>query len=188
MRKNHDSWYAFAREKELILRPEDIFMVRGWVKSSAWTVAAFMGDDHAQEIQFVAQAGSLTLPSISLAFSSATSVSCQHRFGPLKIDLASTSSGQSHDQCLFLSRYKIRYRFVLPRKIEAAAGNQDEHDGSFDDSIEVTSTLAISSSSRSEVIIEDDMSETQVTSHFCLFHSLSRLTFNARYKTRWIHS
>lgn len=165
MRKNHDSWYAFAREKDCILNPEDVFMVRGWVKSSAWAVAAFMGGDHTQEIQFVAQAGSLTLLSISLAFSSATSVSCQHRVHTPKIGLDSANGEQTHNQCLFLSRYKIHRRYMLPNKIEAAAGNQDKDDHDSDDSVNDTHALAMPSTSQSETTIEDDMPETQVISH-----------------------
>lgn len=44
MRQHHSSWYLYAREElGIACKPEDIILVRGFVKTSAGTVAAFFG-------------------------------------------------------------------------------------------------------------------------------------------------
>lgn len=41
MRTHHESWYNFARDQGLDLRPDDIILVTGFVKTSEWALTAF---------------------------------------------------------------------------------------------------------------------------------------------------
>lgn len=98
----------------------------------------------------------------------------QHRcIGPPQDALALACEDKVLNQCLFLSRYKMRYRFVLPNKIIAAAGYQDhdEYDHILDDSIEGAHALAEPSSSQNQAFIEDDMPHMQVISYLKFCHS-----------------
>lgn len=55
----HSSWYLYARDVlGIACKPEDIILVRGFVKTSAWTVAAFLGGNHqSREIGLRSQLG-----------------------------------------------------------------------------------------------------------------------------------
>ncbi|KAI0086257.1 hypothetical protein BDY19DRAFT_370479 [Irpex rosettiformis] len=134
MRKHHDSWYDFARRRGLDIQPGHIILVRGWVKTSEWAVAAFTDSGKNHEVNFEADAGPFAKASFSVSYSSAVSMSVEHRTGPTKnvketqahVDV---QTGLPQDQCVFLSYYEIKSRgFWTKKKIRAAAEPQDECD------------------------------------------------------------
>ena len=84
MRKHHDSWSEFARRRGLDIQPEHIILVRGWVKTSEWAVAAFTDSGKNHEVNFEANAGPFGKASFSVSYSSAVSMSVEHRTGPVK--------------------------------------------------------------------------------------------------------
>lgn len=154
IRQYHDSWYAFATDPEklgLECKPEDIVLVRGTMKTSAWTVGAFLArDDRAHD--FAAGGQIANVAGARLKFSSEHSLShkCEGRSGPIRkqlftinpssplsmpddIDAMDVVSERQEpqnidydasrkDQCVFLSYYKVKYRRFLPKKIVAQAG------------------------------------------------------------------
>jgi len=141
MYRNHDSWYEFAKQKGHAIAPEEIIMVRGWVKVSRWTVAAFVNETKGHESQLEVQMGSVGSLSMSAAISSATSMSVEHRSGPPAtasvVDHENSREGEylvaansvpteQRNQCVFLSRYKIRYRRFWLKKISAEAEALDD--------------------------------------------------------------
>jgi hypothetical protein len=138
MHKHHQSWYLFALSKGLEIPPEDIILVRGFVKTSQWTVAAFVEAAAAQEICFQAQTGPAAL-SMSISLSNDTTTSPEYRTGITKSKRAAENGGSAQetdivtmdeplikDQCVFISRYKIRYRKFPWKKIEAAGMNSGD--------------------------------------------------------------
>ncbi|KAI0343808.1 hypothetical protein BDW22DRAFT_1304140, partial [Trametopsis cervina] len=133
MLQYHDSWYEFALRKGLQIPREEIIMVRGHVKTSQWAVAAFVDASRNQEIVFQAQAGPLATLSLAVARSDEHSMSVDHRSGQTRrnsgdaimsdsedVDMTAQSQLPSQDQCVFVSRYKIRHRKYPWRKIRAA--------------------------------------------------------------------
>ncbi|KAI0089368.1 hypothetical protein BDY19DRAFT_140693 [Irpex rosettiformis] len=166
MHTYHDSWCDFAREKGHDVSPEDIVMVRGTVKASEWTVAAFMDETRHQSLELEAQGGLIGSAGISLSLSVASSMSVEHRSGRSQPRISSDEEDSAanfrpmRNQCMFLCRYKMRYR-KWPWQIKKikAEGYRDDEPSSDSDSEEDTSA---ESDSEDEDVIEDDCSLTKV--------------------------
>ena len=163
MRRNHDKWHEFASHVlTLDCRPEDIILVRGTVKTSAWALAAYTDAEvRATDISFSGKAGSIATAGFQWSSARSSSAEFEQRVGPSnkgKGSIRAARSGKSvarykelpeieyekerglasssddenvKDQCVFLGHYKIKHRFLLPKKIYAAAGD-DEHSPSED--------------------------------------------------------
>lgn len=86
MRKNHESWYAFAKDPEtygLHTEPEEIILVRGTVKTSAWALAAYTdAGNQAHDITFNAKAGTLAGAGFKWSSSHSSSAQLEQRVGP----------------------------------------------------------------------------------------------------------
>lgn len=163
MHTYHDSWCEFARERGHDVAPEDLVMVRGTVKSSEWTVAAFMDETRHQSLELEAQGGMIGSAGVALSISASSSMSVEHRSGRSHPSTISTfDSPPSRDQCLFLCRYKMLYRKWLwkNRKIKAEGYRNDEP-SSDSDSEDDTSTEG-DSEGEDEDVIEDDCTEPKV--------------------------
>lgn len=160
MSRHHRSWHAYATSRDglgMHCQPEDIILVRGFIKTSRWTVAAFLGDtSYAHEVALDGQLGAVI--NVGLSYSSEGSSQCTPlppRSGPLHRIISrnefplrsspttpgspSTSyDGDStpRDQCIFLNYYKIKYRrWLLPDKITAAGGADDLPKGDDNDTL-----------------------------------------------------
>lgn len=123
MRKHHAYWYQLARDRiGFDCKPEDVVISRGWVKTTNWTVAAFLQEGRSQKVSLQGQFTPLAGVGFDLSFANNSACLRECRTGP------KLSDGQSHssprDQCIFLPLYKIRYRTIpfLAPKIEAGAG------------------------------------------------------------------
>ncbi|KAI0337068.1 hypothetical protein BDW22DRAFT_1364574 [Trametopsis cervina] len=164
MNRHHDSWVEFSKERGHDVAPEDIIMVRGWVKASKWTVAAFMDETKYQSLQLEAQAGSIASAGVNLSLSSSSSMSVDHRTGPSRAS-APYSVGVAEDaelhknQCVFLSRYKMRYRKFPWRKIRAEGYKNDESaaDDESDDGSSSSET-----DHEGDFFVEDDCVRTKI--------------------------
>lgn len=131
MRKNYQNWCKFARDtRGLALEPEQLVLVRGWVKTTEWAVAAFLHGGSEQELSFQAEAGSFAKAKFSVAVSQNHSSSVLHRSGPRRA--ATCDEGEvsppPQDQCVFLSYFKLKRSplFKLRMKIVAAAEPKDD--------------------------------------------------------------
>lgn len=86
IRQNHDAWYSFATNSQtygLQCKPEDIIMVRGTVKTSAWAVAAYRDSgNHTHNVAFSGQVGPVADAGFQLTSSSTVQSSFEHRAGP----------------------------------------------------------------------------------------------------------
>ena len=86
MRKNHESWYAFARDPDtygLHAEPEDIILVRGTVKTSSWALAAYTdAGTHAHAIAFNAKAGAVAGAGFKWSSTHSSSAQLEQRVGP----------------------------------------------------------------------------------------------------------
>lgn len=125
-------------------RAEDIILVCGIVKTSAWFVAALRsGSRETHEFSFDATASHFAGVKLSTSMELSVSYSLEHRIGPQRrpptdstpASAADPANMAEHtppinDQCIFVSYYKIKYRHKwLPPTICA---NADPHDLSRD--------------------------------------------------------
>lgn len=83
MKSNIDHWVRFANDDVgLDVKDEDIYFVRGWVKTTRWAVVAFSGNSRHARLRFQ---GDLSLP-VSAAFQidmqSESAALCTPRIGP----------------------------------------------------------------------------------------------------------
>lgn len=126
MQKHHSSWCEFAfNQYGLTLKPEEIVLVRGWVKTSDWAVAAFLDRGTAHEVSFQADAGPFANAKFSVSRSGVTSSSVQHRTG--RTVEHDPEDEIARDQCVFLSMYKMKRRYyLLPRVVAAAEPTNDD--------------------------------------------------------------
>lgn len=131
MKKHHRSWVDFAEnELDLEISPEDIILVRGWVKTSEWAVAAFKSDTRSYGGSISASFNAVPSAGFEFKVSKKDSMMCASNSGPKPTQSSSmlnsstsTPSTLPQNQCIFLQYYKIKYRrFWLPSKIQAAAG------------------------------------------------------------------
>ncbi|KAF7789084.1 hypothetical protein EIP86_000017 [Pleurotus ostreatoroseus] len=120
IRQHIESWQRHMKSIDIKVQLEDILFVRGTIKTSNWTVAAFKQDSKSQGGSLQ---GSLTPAAgarFDLKLGHQSACSKDSRTRPL------VDSGQdpSCDQCVFLQVYKLKPRLLrfLPSKIEAQAG------------------------------------------------------------------
>ncbi|PSS35525.1 hypothetical protein PHLCEN_2v1519 [Hermanssonia centrifuga] len=100
MREHHESWYNFASSSDtygLQCKPEDIILVRGAVKTTAWAVAAFIeSGSHVHDVSFNGQVGPVASAGFRFASSRATHSSFEHRTGPYRAVSSSNSLRLTH--------------------------------------------------------------------------------------------
>ncbi len=128
MRQNYKSWHHFATEiLGLECEAEDIVLVHGWTKAASWTVAAFQSEARAQAIRLNGNINLMAGVGLEVAVIDKSDVIYEQRSGPQPTSAArgpgsSTSSiSPPRDQCIFLSTYRWKSRFLLPRHIVAHA-------------------------------------------------------------------
>lgn len=83
LKSNIASWLSFANENVgITLKEEDIYFVRGWVKTTRWAVVAFSGNSRHAKLRFQ---GNLNLP-VTAAFQldvrAESAAQCTPRIGP----------------------------------------------------------------------------------------------------------
>lgn len=130
VRRHHKSWYELARSLGLALKPEDIILVSGWLKTTEWAVAAILTEGKAHAFSMSVDPGSSIVQArLDIEHSTNRKLSTSHRKGPNKV------TERRRDQCLFLRYYKAKYRLTLFKflgmKIVAAADPEDhrpDHD------------------------------------------------------------
>lgn len=169
MLQHHESWYAFATDpKKLGIRcdRERIVLVRGTIKTSAWSIGAFLGKvDRAYEVTVGAHLGPNGGANLQLSSEFTHYNNCVQRSGPdrtspqttpiltnssvphaVPIEPDSTTTDGSCcpelllDQCVFVSYYKIKSRLLFPKKI-VANGEPSSEDGDFGTHDDTSSTL-----------------------------------------------
>lgn len=144
MRTHYKSWVKFALERFLLtLKPEEIVLVRGWVKTTEWAMAAYVDKGKSHELSFRAVAGAFANARFTVSSKEHASASAECRVGP------APAPGQENpnelNQCIFLSTYRLKRRGVLVPVIRAMSQPVD-----FDsrppspDEDEVTRTPALS--------------------------------------------
>lgn len=126
MQKHWKEWHSLVSET-MVLEPEQIVLVSGFVKTTQWAMAAFLNAGSAHEVAFQAGAGPFSQAGFSAAVSTEYSSSVQHRIGPISEDKIQTEA-RPQNQCIFLSYFKLkRPRFPKSHfKIVAAAEPKDD--------------------------------------------------------------
>lgn len=123
----HDQWCKFAIEElGLILAPEQIIFISGWVKTSAtWTATVFTRSNtklKAGASGLVGGAGGFKVEYRRRTSSSGLKII---RNGSSAHDAGSQDNDEIRkDQCIFLSYYSIKKRPLLPTKAESVRRSQ----------------------------------------------------------------
>ncbi|KAJ3551254.1 hypothetical protein NM688_g4809 [Phlebia brevispora] len=121
IQKHHPSWSEWARKRGFVRPPQDIILVRGFVKASQWALATYKKGtgrtDTSMTATFSRQAG--------FRFDTTSfqgNVACESRMGPQpSFPDTPRPSDQNpsplKDQCIFLKYYQLKPRFMRPPKI-----------------------------------------------------------------------
>ncbi|THH02772.1 hypothetical protein EW026_g167 [Hermanssonia centrifuga] len=139
IRVYHASWVRYARDvRDHDLQPEDIILVRGWIKTTKWTVAAFSASQTGRVVSAKGRIDPFASAGCELSFIGKTIMPARSRSGPRRSAVSCTqlpecatsgtggSSGlDKFDQCVFLFYWKTKHRRFIPMRIYAA-GEDDE--------------------------------------------------------------
>lgn len=124
--RHHHTWHAYVRNDLLQdIKPEDIVVVSGWVKTEAdWVVAAFSNASTSSSGPIEAHAGGAAGLKAEGSHMSSVTGPKMHRHGERYLRNASvpSSADAKRDQSIFVRRYKLRRRFIVLRKVVAGAG------------------------------------------------------------------
>lgn len=170
MLQHHASWYDFAtdpRKFGIRCNREDLVIVRGMMRTSAWAVGAFLGStDSAQQVTVGAQVSPVAGAKLTLSSEHSEYCNCEQRSGPSRSSsralighqdfqgMVSQNSGKPiKDQCVFLNFYKIKYRKIFPTKIVA---NGDLSFHGWEDPDDSGDDLVLSTRLTAEVETEDN--------------------------------
>ena len=114
--KHHADWVKWINEKRrVIIKREQLVIVRGALRTTEWTVAAFQAS------------GTVRSNFGPVRMETKFEGDVQYRSGPEPKSSAGSifNDRKTYDQCVFLPMYKIKYRIVpfhlFPLRIEAAA-------------------------------------------------------------------
>lgn len=162
MKKHFREWFRWVTSKGHQLKVEQIVLVRGTVKTTEWTVAAFQSVGKGRSINIQGSFVSAGSVGFELSKDTENDGSVEYRSGPdtarrspspsrslTTVDSnflqpvplqpthsrssSVTSSEKPFNQCVFLPFYKIKYRLFLLPSIKAAAGYDELPDADNDD-------------------------------------------------------
>ncbi|KAJ3554389.1 hypothetical protein NM688_g3138 [Phlebia brevispora] len=132
--RKHRTWHDFTTDRGLKCQPSDVICLSGWVKTSEWTVAAFLKDEQGFACSVQGQITPSATIGCNVCVTESREMSVIYHSGPERIvppsssdpSIPSTSSTpptEKADQTIFIEFYKVRYRkFVAPKAFKAAAG------------------------------------------------------------------
>lgn len=127
---HYKSWCDFATEKDIEFGDEleGPILIRGWIKTAGWAVAVMMAESRSHELNISGGIQGIASASLSFSFSESVQASTHHRIGPQRAtdiqELSGITSSLLHDQCIFLSYYKVKRRLLgSPKVIKAGAGS-----------------------------------------------------------------
>ncbi|EMD31093.1 hypothetical protein CERSUDRAFT_120141 [Gelatoporia subvermispora B] len=146
IRQNFEHWYQFVTEElDRDLQREELIVVRGWVKTTHWAVAAFAEGGHSGSLTFNTNFAIPASVSLNINVSANVAVCKQHRIStnhreqstqtlPMltgsESSLHSLEGGEiSANQCIFLHYYKVKLRRFWrwrPIDIKAEAEPRDD--------------------------------------------------------------
>ncbi|KAI0765559.1 hypothetical protein BC629DRAFT_1541086 [Irpex lacteus] len=138
MLQHHASWHAFATDdRKLGIRcaKEDLVLVRETMKTSSWTVGAFLGKSTERKRSPLGhksrqppRPNSVYLLNIASIITASSAVAPSRRLTSQR-----SCATRAKDQCIFLNIYKLKHRKLLPTKIVANGERStpdDRDDGS----------------------------------------------------------
>ena len=154
--RHHKAWYEFTTEtRRCCIQREDLIVVSGWIKADRWALRCFQSKGESSQFSIVG-----TVPYMGLSGRAGHSAQYSNsgipRYSPKFMHnqppsssnsvetSASASRGSLQEQvlpsdCVFLSAYIVKRRFIKPHKVKAAAEvpKDDRYDDP-EDAIEVT--------------------------------------------------
>lgn len=124
IKENYPAWIASLKEPGLHV---ELIVVRGWVKASAWAIAAWCNKGEAREI-ILSGSGSIAQAGVTFKPPDEGGPVADNRIGPLDkqeiLQSHDPASGLKRDQCIFMSYFKVVDRVVW-FSLKAKAGEID---------------------------------------------------------------
>lgn len=119
---HHSTWCNYVREHRdgprFVVAPERIVFVRGWVKTApTWEATAFCSSNTRVRASLDVDVGEFASAGADYAKSRTVS--------GLRVSRRGSSESSAADQCVFLSQYRLKSRFVFFQQLKAAAGYHD---------------------------------------------------------------
>lgn len=101
----------FAKKRDLRVKPQDIVLVSGWIKTTEWALSAYASEHRSHELSFSIAAGAFTSAECSFSVEKSANVPMSERLGPRPENSEQPPISElRHNQCLFLRYYKCSYR------------------------------------------------------------------------------
>lgn len=131
--RNHGSWCDFAIDPDkygVQCQPEDIIMVRGTLKTSAWTVAAYWGNmKQTHSLSFSCPLGSAVEATVEAASSEERHrPNVQYRTGPRRQPLSASPSSEA-----LAASSRTAYKYELPELDKVSTTYWERRPGGTDD-------------------------------------------------------
>ncbi|KZT00235.1 uncharacterized protein LAESUDRAFT_666522 [Laetiporus sulphureus 93-53] len=144
------NWHTFAVKRlDLDLSEDDIIFVSGWVKTTAWSLAAFAGDAKNARITFSADGDGVAGGCWQINEARDANWAFEYHSGPpsdgvrkneerrINKAAAKNENDDGHrrgkqDQCVFLHYYKLKKRFLCIKSMKAMAEPRSPSPGSDD--------------------------------------------------------
>lgn len=123
----YDSWCKFAQALHWDLHNPELegpVFIDGWVRSSDWKVAAWIGSHNRHEFVLRAAIGQLGA-AFSFSEMNSTYSELQSRSGPRRSPSLVPGTPR-RDQSVFLSYYKVNRRQLLPNEVMKCGAGYDE--------------------------------------------------------------
>ncbi|KAJ3489479.1 hypothetical protein NLI96_g2099 [Meripilus lineatus] len=129
MNRWFESWCSFAEKRGYEIGDPDLkgpILVRGWIKTSSWGVAAWRKTSRSHDVQLHGEIGGHIEAGVAFSISEGSSHSIQYRCGPKGPQSEDTHAScpttkRKRDQCIFISYFEIEKLPFCPRKIVASA-------------------------------------------------------------------
>lgn len=122
MSRWHASWCTYAEKRGYTIGDPDLLgpiLVRGWVKTSSWGVAAWSTRSQHHDAHLDGEIGGKLRAGVSHATSKKMSKGLRYRRGPKDRRISRLLSRGKRDQCIFISYFQAQKRPLLPPKIIA---------------------------------------------------------------------
>lgn len=131
----HDAWYELASNEDVGLKPEDVILVRGWVKTSSWAWAAIWASTKQSfEISFDANIASAANAGFRVSDNRSTSPRTFISYGPLTLRNARTGdeANSANEAPHYLSPITAEPPDLHPSFVEAFNNAKDSKTRPYD--------------------------------------------------------
>ncbi|KAK7683399.1 hypothetical protein QCA50_013661 [Cerrena zonata] len=167
MRRYLNSWYEWATRR-VYIQKEDILLISGFVKASAWSVVAFRSRNeelrlnlHDDGVPYKVEARSLLNQTAPIPeYRSATTFTTYSQASQPTASSSQPSSSPDATDCVFLVAYRAKYRIMRKARIDKLQASADPKDLFEDDSDDDENPVQVGDVEET-IIVEPECSKSQ---------------------------